>query len=59
VTLGRFDGYEIRTFDYYGREMFRENKKVDLEDQDPDKKLYLFQNFKGYADHFVLFKEKK
>ena len=59
VAFSRYSGYEIMIFDYYGREMFSEKAKVDHGEQDPDKVLHLFQNFTGYADHFVLFKERK
>jgi hypothetical protein len=59
AVLDRYQGYEVRTFDLHGREMFREVADVQMEEQDPAKKLYLFNQFKGYAEHFVIFKERK
>ena len=59
MAFSRYGGYEIRVFDFYGREMFKEKTVVGLDVQHPNKELDLFQNFKGYADHFVLFKERK
>ena len=39
--------------------MFNEKTKVDHGEQDPDKRLFLFQNYTGYAEHFVVLKERK
>jgi hypothetical protein len=59
VTLSKTGGYEIKTFDLFGRLKFHELNEREMPEQQPQKVMEIFQNFRGYANHFILCKKIK
>lgn len=59
LKMSKMGGYEIKTFDVFGRMKFHESVQRMMPEQQPQKMMDMFQNFRGYASHFVICKTVK
>ena len=58
MQLSRDKGYDIRTYDEYGRERYRETRELVMQEQHPTGQMAIFQNLRGYAWNFVFYQSK-
>ena len=53
--MSRYGGYDIQTYDAFGRRRFQEASVRDMNELAPTGNLTLFNNFRGFAHHFMAY----
>ena len=55
MAVSRYGGYDIRTYDAFGRERFQEASVRDMNSLAPTGEFALFNNFRGFAHNFMVY----